>query len=103
MVRPLQSHRSHPRKVSPFCLNHIYQLDANTNRTSESAEFKDAVHFVKFDVDELPELSQQLGVRAMPTFLFFKKGEKADEVVGANPPALLQVMRKHIATEGPRL
>ncbi|KAM0265137.1 hypothetical protein ACHAQJ_000290 [Trichoderma viride] len=64
---------------------------------SEEAEFKDKVHFVKFDVDELPELSQELGIRAMPTFLFFKNGEKVDEMIGANPPLLLQTLRKHNA------
>ncbi|KAL7786319.1 thioredoxin-like protein [Trichoderma ceciliae] len=66
-------------------------------KASDEAEFKDKVHFVKFDVDELPELSQELGIRAMPTFLFFKNGEKVDEMVGANPPLLLQTLRKHNA------
>ncbi|KAL7932926.1 thioredoxin-like protein [Trichoderma chlorosporum] len=64
---------------------------------SEDAEFKDKVHFVKFDVDELPELSRELGIRAMPTFLFYKNGDKVDEMVGANPPVLLQTLRKHSA------
>lgn len=64
------------------------------DRASEEAEFKDKVHFVKFDVDELPELSQELGIRAMPTFLFYKDGQKVDEMVGANPPMLLQNLKK---------
>ncbi|PTB39206.1 uncharacterized protein TrAFT101_008003 [Trichoderma asperellum] len=63
-------------------------------KASEEAEFKDKVHFVKFDVDELPELSQELGIRAMPTFLFYKNGQKVDEMVGANPPMLLQNLKK---------
>lgn len=63
-------------------------------RASEEAEFKDKVHFVKFDVDELPELSQELGIRAMPTFLFYKNGQKVDEMIGANPPMLLQNLKK---------
>ncbi|GFP57783.1 hypothetical protein ACSS6W_007377 [Trichoderma asperelloides] len=63
-------------------------------KVSEEAEFKDKVHFVKFDVDELPELSQELGIRAMPTFLFYKNGQKVDEMVGANPPMLLQNLKK---------
>lgn len=68
--------------------------DAKNYRVSEEAEFKDKVHFVKFDVDELPELSQELGIRAMPTFLFYKNGQKVDEMVGANPPMLLQNLKK---------
>ncbi|OAA48444.1 Thioredoxin [Metarhizium rileyi] len=61
---------------------------------SEDAAFKDRVHFVKFDVDELPAVTQALGVRAMPTFFFFKDGKKVDEMVGANPPALLEALKK---------
>lgn len=68
--------------------------DKTPCRASDQAEFKDEVHFVQIDVDELAELSQDLGIRAMPTFLFFKGGDKVNEVVGANPPALLQALRK---------
>jgi len=44
--------------------------------------------FYKLDVDEVPEVAQELGIRAMPTFILFKNGEKVKEVVGANPKAL---------------
>jgi len=53
-----------------------------------SDEFPGA-HFVKLDVDEVPDVAQELGIRAMPTFLIFKDGEKVQEIVGANPKALL--------------
>jgi thioredoxin 1 len=46
------------------------------------------VYFIKLDVDEVSDVAQELGIRAMPTFLIFKNGEKVGEVVGANPPAL---------------
>ena len=38
-------------------------------------------------------MTASLGVRAMPTFFFFKDGKKVDEMVGANPPALLQALK----------
>lgn len=44
--------------------------------------------FGKIDVDDLPEVASTLGVRAMPTFILFKQGEKVGEVVGANVKAL---------------
>ena len=32
----------------------------------------------------------------MPTFTLFKNGNKVDEVVGANPPVILNTLKKHI-------
>lgn len=43
----------------------------------------------------MPDLAQELGIRAMPTFLVFKDGEKVDEFLGANPPALLNLLKKY--------
>lgn len=48
----------------------------------------DKIEFYKVDVDEQEQISQECGIKAMPTFVFFKKGEKLHEVVGANPPKL---------------
>ena len=42
------------------------------------------VHFYKFDVDNVPKLSEYLNVTAMPTFFFFKNGETVGKVVGAS-------------------
>ncbi|TKX21990.1 thioredoxin [Elsinoe australis] len=52
--------------------------------------------FYKLDVDEVPDVAQELGIRAMPTFLLFKNGEKIGEVVGANPKALEAAIQQHI-------
>ncbi|KAL7267287.1 thioredoxin trx1 [Rhizina undulata] len=49
-----------------------------------SEEFTN-VAFFKVDVDEVPDVAQELNIRAMPTFVFFKNGEKITTVVGANP------------------
>lgn len=68
-----------------------------THRHSNDEEYKD-IFFAKIDVDELPELSQELGIKAMPTFMIFKDGEKADELVGANPNALVQLLQKNKET-----
>ncbi|EHY52682.1 thioredoxin trx1 [Exophiala dermatitidis] len=63
---------------------------------SESDEFKDKVDFYKIDVDEVPDVAQELGVRAMPTFMLFKNGQKVGEVVGANKRALEQAIRSNL-------
>ena len=52
--------------------------------------------FYKLDVDEVPEVAQELGIRAMPTFLLFKNGEKVGEVVGANPKALEAAIQSNV-------
>ncbi|KAG5986306.1 hypothetical protein E4U54_005496, partial [Claviceps lovelessii] len=45
--------------------------------------------FAKFDTDDVPDLAFELGVRSLPTFLFFENGDKMDgTVTGASPPAL---------------
>lgn len=55
-----------------------------------------SVRFYKLDVDELPDVSKDLGIRAMPTFLIFKGEEKVAEVVGANPKALETAIRNQV-------
>lgn len=50
-------------------------------------------------MDEVPDVAQELGIRAMPTFLLFKKKEKIGEVVGANPKALEAAIKKGLEHE----
>merc|ERR1712230_212791 len=52
--------------------------------------------FYKIDVDEVPDVAQELGIRAMPTFLLFKNGDKVGEVVGANPKALETAIKANL-------
>jgi thioredoxin 1 len=52
--------------------------------------------FYKVDVDEVNDVAAELGIRAMPTFMLFKKGEKVEEVVGANEKALKAAIEKNL-------
>ncbi|KAJ5778759.1 hypothetical protein N7520_002005, partial [Penicillium odoratum] len=47
------------------------------------------IKFYKVDVDKVDAVAQELNVRAMPTFMFFKGGEKITEVVGADQQQIL--------------
>ena len=46
------------------------------------------VRFLKVDVDECKELSQEFGVKSMPTFKMLKAGKEIDEMKGADEGAL---------------
>jgi len=54
----------------------------------EFAKKYPTARFYKVDVDEVPDVAQELGISAMPTFVIFNEGDVADKVVGANPHAL---------------
>lgn len=58
-----------------------------------SKEYANAI-FVKVDVDAQSDIAQRCGVRAMPTFQFFKNGEKVDEMTGANVNGLKDKVSK---------
>ncbi|KAI9787191.1 MAG: Cytoplasmic thioredoxin isoenzyme 2 [Geoglossum umbratile] len=53
-----------------------------------------AVKFFKLDVDEVADVAEELGIRAMPTFILFKDGKKFTEVVGANRKAIEAAIEK---------
>jgi thioredoxin 1 len=46
------------------------------------SEFPEA-RFYKFDVDECPDIAQELGINVMPTFTIFKNGDVQEGVSGA--------------------
>lgn len=49
--------------------------------------------FYKVDVDNVSELAADLGVRAMPSFFFYKDGQKVNDVVGANPKGVEEAVK----------
>ena len=68
---------------------------ANHMRYNRFADQYNNATFYQLDVAELPDVAQELGVRAMRTFYLFKNGEKVQEVVGANPNALEAAIKAH--------
>lgn len=50
--------------------------------------------FLKVDVDECQQTANDYKVQAMPTFMFFKNGQKIDSIRGADPEALEAKVRE---------
>ncbi|OGM46712.1 putative thioredoxin [Aspergillus bombycis] len=46
------------------------------------------IGFYKVDVDQQEQIAQEVGIKAMPTFAVFHKGNKVNELVGADPRKL---------------
>eukprot|EP01090_Pellita_catalonica_P019799 TRINITY_DN6839_c0_g1_i3.p1 TRINITY_DN6839_c0_g1~~TRINITY_DN6839_c0_g1_i3.p1 ORF type:complete len:675 (-),score=145.93 TRINITY_DN6839_c0_g1_i3:75-2099(-) len=46
------------------------------------------IQFVKIDVDELADIAKNAGISAMPTFHFYRNGEKVAEMVGGSESTL---------------
>lgn len=56
----------------------------------ESAKGHKNIVFAKVNVDDNQEVAQELGVRGIPTIIFFKDGEEVNRVVGAGNKAMLE-------------
>ncbi|KAJ9486310.1 hypothetical protein VN97_g7043 [Penicillium thymicola] len=54
------------------------------------------VKFYQVDVDKVEDVGQELGVRAKPTFMLFKGGEKITEVVGAHLTLIEEGIKTHL-------
>ncbi|KIY50532.1 thioredoxin [Fistulina hepatica ATCC 64428] len=64
-------------------------------RLSEEEAFATAgVEFYKVDVDEQQQISEEVKIKAMPTFIAFKDGNVIEQMIGANPNQLMALVNK---------
>ena len=55
-----------------------------------AGEYDGKVKVCKIDTDESPDIASNYGIMGVPTVMFFKGGEKVDELVGYSPKAALK-------------
>lgn len=60
-----------------------------------SKQYTQAV-FYKVNVDDVEQVAMELGVKAMPTFVFFQDGTKVAEVVGANVQKIQETIEQFL-------
>lgn len=53
-------------------------------------EYAGKLKVAKVNTDENPDIASRYKIMGIPTVMFFKNGEKADQVVGAVPKAQLK-------------
>ncbi|KAK0620811.1 thioredoxin [Immersiella caudata] len=58
------------------------------------------VYFGKIDVEVLSDLSDELDVQAMPTFLLFKDGVQMGKLLEPKPAELASLLEKGLETAG---
>jgi len=58
------------------------------------AEAHQDIEFIKVDVDENEDTAQACGIQAMPTFHFYKDGNKVHEFSGASKEKIVQGIEK---------
>ncbi|CAK8675681.1 unnamed protein product [Clavelina lepadiformis] len=59
-----------------------------------ASKYKDEVLFLKVDVDEAEEVAARCGIQSMPTFHFYKDGQKHSEFSGANINKVEETIQK---------
>ena len=54
-----------------------------------AVEYQGKVKFYKLNVDECRDIAVRYGIMSIPTLLIFKKGEVADQIIGAVPKEII--------------
>ncbi len=65
-------------------------------------EYAGKVAFAKMNTDENPDTPTGLGIRGIPTLIFYLNGEEADRVVGFAPKQVLKRKVDALLAETPK-
>ncbi len=73
-----------------------HRLASTFERLAE--KYGNDVQFAKVNVDELPEMANQWGVRSIPTLVLLKSGTELERLVGVKSyEEVASVLERHVA------
>jgi thioredoxin 1 len=55
-----------------------------------ASEYEGKIKIGKLNTDENPEIATRYGIMGIPTIMFFKDGQKIDQIVGVVPKSTLK-------------
>jgi thioredoxin 1 len=61
-----------------------------------AGEYEGRIKVLKMNVDENPATPAKYGIRGIPTFILFNKGEVVDRIVGAQPKGSVDNLIKKV-------
>lgn len=60
------------------------------------------VELIKINVDEEDDLSEEYGIRSIPTLILEKNGKQVDRIIGLAPKSrIMELINKHINESNP--
>jgi len=74
----------------------MYVSKARSNMSSSVFHYPLLLQVIGDSTPDASKLMKREGVRSVPSFHYFKDGEKVDVVNGANADAIVTAIKKHI-------
>jgi len=79
-------------------MSELYKLSARRLDGSKQPmkDYKGKVTFAKLDTDQSPKTAMALGIRSIPTLIFYRSGEQVERVSGVRPRDDIEnTLKKH--------
>lgn len=87
--------------VVHFCAEWAEQCKQMNEVLVELSKCHPDVKYLLVDAEDIPEISVEYDIEAVPTFVFVKNNQTIGRLNGANAPELTKMVKEHISTVAP--